>query len=130
MAEYKRWLVPFLDWKGRYTGEAVGNIEKTRMRQDTCDVCRCKIAAGAVLIHNVVPHEVTQQAGLSDSITVKLCISCRNEVEAWYSKRVSNATYDWEIKRFRPKSPTEMVKEYMVAYEVFVKYKRWLLQIT
>ena len=104
--------------------------KKDSTRQNTCDVCRCKLATESMLLHNVVPHEVTQRAGLSDSITVKLCVKCGNEVGAWYSKRVSDATYDWGIKRFRPKSPTEMVKEYMAAYEAFTKYRRWLLNIT
>ncbi len=99
------------------------------MRKDTCDLCRCLIEPGAVVIHNVVPREVTEQAGMSDSETVKLCINCHNEVDAWYLKRVSSVTYDWGSQRFRPKSPTAMVKEYEAAYTAFVKYKKWLLHI-
>ena len=99
------------------------------MRKDACDLCRCEIEPGAVVIHNVVPCEVTEQAGMSDSGTVKLCINCHNEVEAWYLKRVPSTTYDWGSRWFNPKSPTEMVKEYEAAYTAFVKYKKWLLHI-
>ena len=99
------------------------------MRKDTCDLCGRDIEPGAVVIHGIVPCEVTEQVGMSDSGTAKLCASCHNEVEAWYLKRVSSATYDWGSKRFRPKSPTEMVKEYEAAYTAFVKYRKWLLHI-
>ena len=99
------------------------------MQKDTCDPCGREIEPGAAVIHSVVPREVTEQAGMSDSGTVKLCINCHNEVDAWYLTRVSSMTYDWGAKRFRPKSPTEMVKEYEAAYTAFVKYKKWLQHI-
>ena len=99
------------------------------MRKDACELCGREIERGAVVIHNVVPCEVTEQAGMSDLGTVKLCINCHNEVEVWYLKRVFSETYDWGSKHFRPKIPTEMVKEYEAAYTAFVKYRKWLLHI-
>ena len=92
------------------------------MRKDICDLCGREIGPGAGVIHNVVPREVTEQAGMPNSETAKLCINCRSEVEAWYLQRIPSTTYDWRIKRFRPKSPAEMVKEYEVAYIAFAKY--------
>ncbi len=99
------------------------------MRKGACDLCGCEIEPETVVIHSVVPLEVTAQARMSDSRTVNLCANCHDEVEAWYLKRVSSATYDWGSKRFIPKSPADMVKEYEAAYIAFVKYKKWLLHI-
>ncbi len=120
---------PFQLWKARQAGETVGNIRKGSMRKYACNLCGREIEPGTVVIHNIVPCEVTQQTGMSDSETVKLCVNCCKEVEAWYLKRVTSTTYDWGSKRFRPKLPTEMVTEYEAAYTAFVKYKKWLLHI-
>ena len=99
------------------------------MRKDACDLCGREIEPESIVIHNIIPHEFTEQSPMPDSRTVNLCANCHNEVEAWYLKRVSSVSYDWRSKRFRPKSPTEMVKEYETAYIAFVKYKKWLLHI-
>lgn len=92
---------------------------------EICDVCEREVDATAVTIHRIVPEGITKEAGISDSETVRLCINCRDDIHAWYLNRVLSETYDWGIKRFRPKSPTEMVKEYEAAYRAFVRYTRW-----
>ena len=91
-----------------------------------CDICRRKLQQDDMGIHHIVPEEIIKQAVLPDSRTVRLCLNCRNAVNAWYNERVSNCTYDWMTKRFVPKSVIEMVKEYEAAYDAFIKYRRLL----
>ena len=101
------------------------------MRRYTCELCGREIKTRAAVIYSIVPREIIKQAHMSGSETLILflCINCRNELESWYQKRVSIATYDLGSKQFIPKSPNAMVKEYEAAYAAFVKYKKRLLHI-
>ena len=93
------------------------------MEKETCDICGREIRTGTVVVHHIVPKEVTQEAGIADSGTVILCLNCQDEVHTWYSKAVFNVTYNAGTKRFIPKSAAEMVKEYEATYAAFIKYK-------
>ena len=99
-------------FEGLFTGE------------NKCKLCGYVSQLGAIETHHVVPRELTSQANLPDSTTVALCSNCHREVHSWYSKKVFDMTYDTTTKRFRPKSLTEMVKEYEAAYRVFAEYKK------
>jgi len=100
------------------------------MGKGTCEVCGYESELEATVIHNVVPKEVTEQAGIPDSASVVLCINCRDEVHTWYANKVFDMTYDLGPKRFRPRSPAEMVKEYEAAYKAFAEYKKRLRSMT
>jgi len=94
------------------------------MGEESCELCAYRSQLGAVEKHHVVPKMVTEQTGMLETQSLKLCCNCHHEVHIWYSAKVTNMTYDAETKRFRPKSPTEMVKEYQSAFDSFVKYKK------
>ncbi|MFQ5997354.1 MAG: hypothetical protein ACE5KP_07025 [Dehalococcoidales bacterium] len=79
---------------------------------------------GDLVRHQIVPEEVVKQAGISEPRIATLCIDCRNEIQAWNSKRVSITRYDNKTKLFVPKSPAEIVKEYIAAYMAFTAYKK------
>jgi len=61
---------------------------------------------------------------MSDSTSVVLCSNCYTELLAWYDKKIYSMAYEPEMKRFRPRSPDEMVREYEAAYRAFAEYKR------
>ena len=94
------------------------------MGKKTCELCGYESEPGHLVTHHIVPEETTRQAGMPDSATVVLCGNCYTEVHDWYTKKVFSMVYDPETKRFRPRSPAEMVKEYEAAYRVFAEYKR------
>ena len=96
------------------------------MKKYTCELCENEIKASEAIVHSVVPREIIQQAPISDSKTpiLLLCISCRNKLESWCQKRVSTTTYNLGSKKFIPKSPNAMVKEYEVAYAAFVNFEK------
>jgi hypothetical protein len=73
--------------------------------------------------HHIVPREVTDEAGMPQSQTVRLCNDCHEEVHAWYTARVHHTEYDQDTRRFRTKSYLEMVSEYQLAFNAFVNYK-------
>ena len=93
------------------------------MGKDSRDVCRHKMEPGSARKHDIIPEVFTELCGISDSGSVILCVNCYKEVHDWYLRRVYNLTYDYETKRFKYKSPKEMVKEYQSAFRSFVKYK-------
>ena len=95
------------------------------MAGETCELCGYMDELWAIEPHHIVPKELTSKAGMPDSATVTLCSNCHREVHTWYSKKVFNMTYDPAVKRFRPKSLVEMVKEYETAYRIFAEYKKW-----
>ena len=95
------------------------------MRKKTYDICKRKTDATNIIIHSIIPKEIAIWAGISASETATLCKNCLDRVNAWYLNRVSTLTYDWGFKQFRSKLAAEMVKEYEVAYDAFVKYERW-----
>jgi len=94
------------------------------MGGERCELCGHVGKLGAAATHRIVPREFTSQAGMPDSATVPLCRNCRREVHAWYSKKVFGMAYDATLKRFRPRSSAEMVKEYEAVYRVFARYKK------
>ena len=100
------------------------------MGKGTCEVCGYESELGATVMHCIVPKEFTEQAGIPDSASVVLCVNCRDEVRTWYANKVFSMTYDPVPKRFRPRSPAEMVKEYETAYKAFTEYKKRLRSMT
>ena len=93
------------------------------MRTKTCQLCGYEDELGSIKKYHVVPQEITEQAGIQESRMARLCPNCQQELHKWYSTKVANMTYDTRMKRFRPKSPLEMVKEYETAFAIFSKYK-------
>ena len=93
------------------------------MGKEPCEACGYETELWALKKHHVVPIEVSVQAGIPESKTVKLCRDCRRELDEWYLTRVTNIAYDTKTKRFRAKSWPEMLKEYEYAYHSFVEYK-------
>jgi hypothetical protein len=73
--------------------------------------------------HHIVPTEVTTDAGIPESQTVRLCQSCHAEAHSWYLARVRHTEYDAGSKRFRTKSYLEMVPEYQAAFSDLVRHK-------
>lgn len=94
------------------------------MGKETCDLCGYRSELGAIEKHHIVPRNITERAGISESATVRLCSNCHREVSNWYSQNVAEMAYDPGTKRFRQKSPNELVKEYEAAYKVFATYKK------
>ncbi len=94
------------------------------MRTYICDVCGYKDTSNNIKKYNITPQEITEEADIKQSKIVKLCPVCRKELDKWYSKNISHTTYDSRTKRFREKTPTEMVREYEIAYRSFARYKK------
>ena len=94
------------------------------MAEKTCQICGCELKPGAMKRYPVVPAEIMEQAGIQRSKTVRLCPDCREELQRWYESKVADMTYDTGIKRFKGKSPLEMVREYEALYQQFVRYKK------
>jgi 5-methylcytosine-specific restriction endonuclease McrA len=93
------------------------------LAKETCKVCNSVVDAGTLEKHHIVPRDVTDEAGIPESQTVRLCADCHEEVHAWYTARVRHTEYDADSKRFRTKSSLEMVREYQAAFSAFVNYK-------
>ncbi len=96
------------------------------VRKETCEVCGYDSKLGFLIDHHIVSEYVIRQMRIADSRTVKLCKNCHSEVHTWYLKKVFSIPYDAETKRFKPKLPIEMVKEYEAAYEGFAEHKKAL----
>ena len=94
------------------------------MNNRTCEICRHVLSPQEAVIHRIVPEEVTLQANILDTRTAVLCLNCSIEIQNWYRKKVYSTNYDTRIKQFIPKPPAELVKEYELAYETFMDYKR------
>ncbi len=92
--------------------------------QETCDVCRREVDAVFLTMHPIVPEDIAKEDTVPASQTARLCTSCGDRLHTWFLNRVTTVTYDWGLKRFKSKSPAEMVKEYEVAYKAFIKYER------
>ena len=89
-----------------------------------CDACGHKQEIELTVKHRIIPEDVAINFGLSDTPSVTLCMYCFNEIRDWYRGRVSALTYDSGLKQFRPKAPNEVRKEYQLAYQGFIDYKR------
>ena len=94
------------------------------MNKKVCEACGYKHGPEDIGVYRVIPELLSKQDKISDSATVQLCKNCRNEMITWYSRKVADQIYDPAIKRFRYRSPAEMVKEYEAAYRAFAEYKK------
>ena len=94
------------------------------MGDETCEVCGYQSQFGAVEKHHVIPNEVTQQAGMSESHTIRMCCNCRRELDTWYSTKVAKMVYDTKTQCFRDRTWREMVEEYQSVFNGFVAYKK------
>jgi len=94
------------------------------MGKEICELCGYRSEPRTIEKHHIVPTKVTELAGMPESAIVRLCSNCHKEVHTWYSENVFDMAYDPGIKRFRQRSPVEMVKEYEAAYRVFAAYKK------
>jgi len=99
------------------------------MRKKTCEICGYTNDFGDLVIQQIVPEEITRQAGILIPKTAVLCTNCSHEVQNWYAKKVSTTTYNYGDKRFVSKSPAAMVKEYEAVYRAFATYKKSLQNI-
>jgi len=94
------------------------------MARGSCELCGCRIELRTVEKQHIVPTRVTEQAGLPESPSIRLCSNCYKELDTWYSQNVFDMAYDPGTKRFRQKSAVELVEEYESAYKVFATYKK------
>ena len=94
------------------------------MGKRKCEVCGHEIELGALEEHCIVPMQFTEQASMPKSRTANLCSTCHQELHKWYLTKVVEMAYDTEAKRFRTKSPLEMVREYEATFDSFVRYKQ------
>ena len=99
------------------------------MTKETCELCGYRGEPGTITKYRIVPIRVTEEAGLAESATVRLCSNCHREVGYWYSRSVCDITYDPKTQQFRQKSSRELVKEYEASYRVFAEYKRGQMKI-
>ena len=91
---------------------------------ETCELCGYQSQLGAVEKHHIMPNEVTEQAGIPKSQTLRMCCNCRRELDTWYSAKVVKMVYDTKMPRFRAKTWGEMAKEYQSVFNGFVNYKK------
>jgi 5-methylcytosine-specific restriction endonuclease McrA len=91
--------------------------------RELCKVCNETVDPDAMEEHHIVPRDVTGEAGIPESQTVRLCAECHHEVHNWYTARVRHTEYDPDTRRFRSKSYLEMVSEYQAAFSAFVNFK-------
>ncbi len=94
------------------------------MRKERCELCGYRIEPGCIERHHVVPTHVTEQAGLPESQTLRLCRNCHREVHLWYSDNVTDVAYNPEYKRFITRSLLEMAKEYDSVFNSYMKHKK------
>lgn len=94
------------------------------MQRKSCEVCGHAVDPGELVIHRIIPEEITKQAGILDARKVVLCHNCGSQVQDWYNKKVFSMSYDARTNQFIPKSSTEMIKEYEAAYKAFAAYKK------
>jgi hypothetical protein len=107
-----------------YDHGARSHSEAGSVDKGTCEVCGYKSELWSMQRHNIVPKELTRKTGMSESGTVGLCSNCLTELYDWYSKKVSNMSYDPITKRFGPRCLFGMINEYNTAYKLFVEYKK------
>jgi hypothetical protein len=93
------------------------------MKQQKCNACGRAIEAGKAVEHHIVPEDVQRLLNTADSSKAPLCTNCSREVADWYRGKISDVTYDSNLKRFRTKSPSEIINEYHKAYQVFLNFK-------
>ncbi len=94
------------------------------MTDEICEVCGYRSLLGAVERHQVIPNEITEQAGIANHPTLAICCNCRRELETWYFAKVAKMVYDARLPQFRYRTPAEMVQEYESVFKGFVDYKK------
>ena len=94
------------------------------MVEETCELCGYRSQLGAVEEHRIIPINITEQAGRSKSQTLRMCCNCHRELDTWYSAKVTEMVYDFNIQRFRTKTSVEMDEEYQSVFNGFVTYKK------
>jgi len=94
------------------------------MGRESCELCGHRREPGLMEKFHIIPTEVTELAQVPESRIITLCPDCHRELNKWYSTRVADTGFDTATKRFRPKTPQEMVREYEFAFNIFEKYKR------
>ena len=94
------------------------------MSRETCEFCRYRFRSESMEDHHIVPTQITEEAGMPESQTVRLCNNCHQEVHSWYKVKVAHQSYDLATKRFRDKSGLDMIKEYQATFHSFSKYKQ------
>ena len=93
------------------------------MAKEMCKVCNNVVDPDTMEEHHIVPKNVTEEEGIPESQTIRLCAECHEAVHTWYTARVRHTEYDPDVRRFRNKSYLEMVGEYQSAFSAFVNYK-------
>lgn len=93
------------------------------MKEESCELCGYSSRLGTIEKHHIVPTEITEQAGMPHSPTIRLCANCHREAHTWYSIKVADTAYHPETKRFEPKPFSEQIKDYKSAFNTFREYK-------
>jgi 5-methylcytosine-specific restriction endonuclease McrA len=91
--------------------------------RQACQICGQHSKPDNMEQHHIVPTEVTAPSGIPASQILSVCANCHHEVHSWYRSKVARTTYDLNLKRFRPRSDLELVREYQAAFDSFLKYK-------
>lgn len=116
-------LQSFVDLRQESADEAIEHRRYSEEKQ-TCEVCGYESDRGDIGSHHIIPTRVTEEAGVPQSQTVRLCSNCHREVEKWYRAEVNHTAYDHTAKRFIPKSHSEMIEIYQSAFDKFLKYRK------
>jgi len=95
------------------------------MKKKICEICGHESDIENLVIHRIIPEEITSQAGILDTRTILLCINCSHKFQVFCSGKVHDLRYDDMTQHFIHKSPTELIKEYEVAYKAFIAYNKW-----
>ena len=93
------------------------------MKEESCKLCGYLSRLGTIEKHHIVPTEVTEQAGMPHSPTIRLCANCHREIHTWYSMKVAKIAYQPESKRFELKPFSEQIKDYKSVFNTFKKHK-------
>ncbi|MFC1861638.1 hypothetical protein ACFLYL_05155 [Chloroflexota bacterium] len=94
------------------------------MEKKICEICGYDGNPEDLVIRRIAPGKVDRQDGIFDIRTVLLCTNCSDEWYSFCSKKVHDASYNNATKHFMPKPPTELIKEYEVAYKAFIACKK------
>ena len=89
-----------------------------------CEICGYRSQLGAVDKCHTIPRKVTEEAGMPESQSLKMCSNCHLELDKWYSVEVAKMVYDTKMQQFRYRTSVEMVQEYQSAFNGFVNYKK------
>ena len=100
------------------------------IEKDGCKICGYQSLLGVVEEHYTIPTEITEQAEMPPSETLKLCCNCHKELHHWYSIKVNDMIYDSKTQEIRYRTPAEMIKEYQSILNGFIKYKEEQEKIT